>query len=211
MRFWIAGTCSGGISTPRSPRATITASVSSTMRSRLSIAVGFSSLATIPARPLTMPLISTTSSARWTKDNATQSTPSSRPKRRSAWSFSVSAESGSTTLGTFTPLRLETAPPATTRVSAKSGPQDSTHRRTLPSSIRRSVPTSSAAKISRCGSGARRASPGVARSRSRRKLSPSLSVTGPSAKVPRRSFGPCRSIRMPIGRPSSLSISRMIS
>ena len=35
MRFWIAGTCSAGISTPRSPRATITASVSATIASRL--------------------------------------------------------------------------------------------------------------------------------------------------------------------------------
>ena len=35
MRFWIAGTCSAGISTPRSPRATITASASSTIASRL--------------------------------------------------------------------------------------------------------------------------------------------------------------------------------
>ena len=31
------------------------------------------------------------------------------------------------------------------------------------------------------------------------------SSTGPSAKVPQRSFGPCRSARMPIGRPTSVS------
>jgi hypothetical protein len=35
MRFWIAGTCSAGISTPRSPRATMTASVTARISSRL--------------------------------------------------------------------------------------------------------------------------------------------------------------------------------
>ncbi|WDT82685.1 MAG: hypothetical protein MPW14_21390 [Candidatus Manganitrophus sp.] len=33
MRFWSAGTCSAGISTPRSPRATITASVTARISS----------------------------------------------------------------------------------------------------------------------------------------------------------------------------------
>ena len=58
MRRWIGGTCSGGISTPRSPRATITASESATMASRCSIAEGFSSFEITPARPPTMPRIS---------------------------------------------------------------------------------------------------------------------------------------------------------
>ncbi len=43
--FWMIGTASGGSSTPRSPRATITPSLTSRISSRLSIACGFSSLA----------------------------------------------------------------------------------------------------------------------------------------------------------------------
>ena len=77
MRRWIGGTCSGGISTPRSPRATITASESATMASRCSMAEGFSSFDITPARPATMPRISSTSSGRCTKDSAIQSAPSS--------------------------------------------------------------------------------------------------------------------------------------
>ena len=34
-------------------------------------------------------------------------------------------------------------------------------------------------------------------------------MTGPSAKLPTRSFGPCRSTRMPIGRPCSASTARI--
>ena len=44
-RFCTSGTCSRASSTPRSPRATMTASNASTMASRLSTASGFSSLA----------------------------------------------------------------------------------------------------------------------------------------------------------------------
>ncbi|MPN08492.1 hypothetical protein SDC9_155774 [bioreactor metagenome] len=211
MRFWIVGTCSGGISTPRSPRATMIASAVSTMGSRLRMAIGFSSLATMPACPCTIALISRMSSARWTKDSATQSTPSARPKARSALSLAVSADSGRTTPGTLTPLRSDTVPPAITLVCAKSGPHASTRRRTRPSSMSRSVPASSAANISGCGSGARAASPAVAVSRSSRKAAPSSSRTGPAAKVPRRNLGPCKSIRMPTGRLNSRSMRRMNS
>ena len=48
--FWIAGTRATSISTPRSPRATITASDCATIASRFSTACGFSILATIRAR-----------------------------------------------------------------------------------------------------------------------------------------------------------------
>ena len=102
---------------------------------------------------------SSMSSGRCTKDSATQSTPIARPKSRSSRSFAVSGEIGSSTLGTLTPLRSEIGPPTTTVVSAKSAPWLSTRRRSLPSSSSSSVPAWSAAKISGCGSGARRASP----------------------------------------------------
>ena len=45
IRFWSTGTFSGGISTPRSPRATITPSTTSRMRSSSSKTSGFSSFA----------------------------------------------------------------------------------------------------------------------------------------------------------------------
>jgi hypothetical protein len=45
MSFWIIGTFSGGISTPRSPRATITPSTASRIGCRRSTACGFSILA----------------------------------------------------------------------------------------------------------------------------------------------------------------------
>ena len=48
--FWTAGTFATSISTPRSPRATITASASAMIASRLATACGFSILATIRAR-----------------------------------------------------------------------------------------------------------------------------------------------------------------
>ena len=49
-RFWIAGTCSAGSSTPRSPRATISASAWAMISSSRSTAEGFSSLAMMRAR-----------------------------------------------------------------------------------------------------------------------------------------------------------------
>ena len=77
MRFCIAGTCSAGISTPRSPRATITASdccddlVQALDRRRL-LDLGDDAGAALRRCALT----STTSSARCTNDSAIQSTPS---------------------------------------------------------------------------------------------------------------------------------------
>ena len=144
------------------------------------------------------------SSGRCTKDSATQSKPSSMPKLRSAWSFSVMAEIGSTALGTFTPLRSESPPPLTTVVSAKSGPQRSTRSRMRPSSSSSSCPGCSTAKISGWGRLARllvalRLVEVEAEVRRR-----GLRVTRPSAKRPTRSFGPCRSMIVPIGRPRVL-------
>src|SRR4030095_12507205 len=49
MRFWIAGTCCTFISTPKSPRATITQSVTAMISSRCCTACGFSILTTTRA------------------------------------------------------------------------------------------------------------------------------------------------------------------
>jgi hypothetical protein len=83
-----------------------------------------------------------------------------------------------------------------------------TVRRTLPSSINSVCPGATAAKISGCGKNARVASPGAG-SQSSTKLSPLATIADPPAKVPSRSLGPCRSTRIPIGRPSSFSMPRI--
>ena len=51
IRFWASGTSAAPISTPRSPRATISPSATATMASRCSIASGFSILAITRWRP----------------------------------------------------------------------------------------------------------------------------------------------------------------
>ena len=79
MRFCALGTSSGGISTPRSPRATMTASASWISSSRWVSAWGFSILTMMAARLPISRRASATSSGRWTKDSAIQSAPRSRP------------------------------------------------------------------------------------------------------------------------------------
>ena len=140
IRFWTLGTSSGGISTPRSPRATITASASSMISSSRPSAAGFSSLTMIPAALPTSLRPSATSSGRCTKDSAIQSAPCASAKDRSARSFSVIAEIGSTACGRLTPLWFDSVPPTTISVSAKSAPQSVILSRILPSSTKRSVP-----------------------------------------------------------------------
>ena len=97
--FCMPGTFSSGISTPRSPRATISASARSMISSSRVTACGFSILAMTAARPRVIFLASAMSSGRWTKDSATQSTPASSAASRSERSFSVSAENGMVGVG----------------------------------------------------------------------------------------------------------------
>ena len=117
MVFWMCGTCSAGISTPMSPRATMMPSLASMMSSRFSIPSAFSIFAMIwmeePAS-FNIARISRTASAVRTKEAAMKSKPCSIPKRISALSFSVSAGSLIFTFGTFTPLRMPSSPPFTT-------------------------------------------------------------------------------------------------
>ena len=135
----------------------------------------------------------------------------SSAKARSARSFSVSADIGSTAFGTLTPLRSDSVAADQAHRSRRnrrrsSRPGAAPCRRRAASS----VPGSSAAKISGCGSGARFASPGLAVEIEAEAVAGG-ELDRPSAKVPRRSFGPCRSARMPIGRPVAFSISRIAS
>ena len=147
-RFCTSGTSSGGSSTPRSPRATITQSVSARMASRFSTACGFSIFTMSQARPAVISRASATSSGRCTKERPTYSMPCSSAKARSARSFSVSAGIGSATSGTLTPLRSESGPPTTISVSRWSSRTRSTRSRSLPSSSSSVVPMRAAAMIS---------------------------------------------------------------
>jgi hypothetical protein len=111
-----------------------------------------------------------------------------------------SAASGSTTSGTFTPLRFEIVPPAITVQSAKSGPQASTRRRILPS-LTSSARRAPAPRRSPCAAGCTRVRR-PASSRSKRKAAPSSQIVlAVGERCRTRSFGPCRSARMAIGRP----------
>ena len=119
-RFCTSGTSSRGISTPRSPRATMMPSKAATMPSRLSTACGFSILAMTGMRSPNSSMIawtSTMSSAERTKDSAIMSTPRRMAKRRSSRSFSDRAGTLTATPGRLMPLLLLTTPPMTVSVS----------------------------------------------------------------------------------------------
>ena len=142
------GTFSGGSSTPRSPRATITASDILTNSSKCSIAAGFSSFIKTDARPLINSLASATSLGRWTNDKAIQSDPRLRANSKSSLSFSLSEERPNVTPGTFTPFRFDRVPPVITFVSIELSVAFCTRSLIFPSSRRRSIPTTAASKIS---------------------------------------------------------------
>ena len=207
IRFCQPGTSSGGNSTPRSPRATITPSDAVTISDSSASAAGFSIFDISAARPSIAALASITSRARCTKDSATQSTPQSSAKARSDLSFSVSGGLSRTRSGRLTPLRLLSGPPTSTAVVKLSSPMLFTRRTSLPSSISRRAPGCSAAKISGCGRPTRDALP-ISDERSKTKLSPAASTT-PSSTGPTRCFGPCRSARIQTGCPVSSSSARM--
>ena len=201
IRFWRSGTSSGPISTPRSPRATMTASASSRIASSASTASAFSIFAiTFAVAPACWirSLRSRTSAAERTNERATKSTSRASANSRSSRSLRVSEGIGTGTPGTLTPLCELTTPPASTEHSARPLVTRSTRRRTRPSSIRTSCPGCSTSPITagRTGSSLSRelSSPTTAIS------SPRVSVTG-AGRWPIRSFGPCRSAISASGRP----------
>ena len=113
--FWMPGTFSSGISTPRSPRATISASVRSMISASRCTACGFSILAMTAARPRAIFFASAMSSGRWMNESAIQSTPASSAASRSERSFAAIAENGIVVSGRLTPLRADSLPPTSTR------------------------------------------------------------------------------------------------
>ena len=149
--FWMPGTASSGISTPRSPRATIRASESSMISASRVTACGFSIFDINSARPRAILRASARSSGRWMKDSATQSTPVSSTASRSARSFSVSAATGNSVSGRLTPFLSEIDVPATTLVTIDLPSQVTALSSSLPSSISRRSPGSTERRISGCG------------------------------------------------------------
>ena len=143
ISFCIRGTCSSGTSSPRSPRATITASALVSTASRCWRASGRSSFAMmgVPgAWPSVTFLAAWTSAALWTNDSATMSTPRDKPKARSWASFSVSPEAGKATPGALMPLCSPSWLPWTTVVLISVPSVASTRRTTRPSSSSNSRP-----------------------------------------------------------------------
>ena len=123
LHFWIIifcryGTSSAGISTPKSPRATIIPSAARMISSIFCIPSAFSILAMIgingASSSFKKALISSTHSAFLTKDAAIKSTSCSTPNLISSLSLSVIAGSLTGTFGTFTPLRSPSSPPLIT-------------------------------------------------------------------------------------------------
>ena len=152
--FCSRGTSSAGISTPRSPRATMTPSHIGSSASIWSMASNFSILATTgvvwPWERIRA-LISSMSEGLRTKLRATQSTPWLRPKARSSRSLSVRARTESCTSGKLTPLLLERTPPTVTVQSrvCEDWSTRSTTISTRPSSSRIRLPeTTSSASLS---------------------------------------------------------------
>ena len=119
ISFCTTGTCSIGISTPKSPRATITASLSTIISRRFFSASGISILAItfillLLAFKIFFRLIM--SSAFLTKESATQSSLCSMINSRSAKSFSVIDGMVSTLSGRLTPFLGVSTPPNVTRI-----------------------------------------------------------------------------------------------
>ena len=197
------GTCSSGISTPRSPRATISASARSRISSSRFTACGFSIFAITAARPRVIFLASAMSSGRWMKDSATQSMPASSAASRSERSFVRQRRERDHGVGQAHAL-------AVGQIAADLDPRDDLacrrprSRSGAPCRRRAAAHgrARSRAKISGCGRCTRVALPGAVSAiedegvafRQRHRT---------VCECPTRSFGPCRSTRIPIGRPNS--------
>ncbi|GIV00518.1 MAG: hypothetical protein KatS3mg014_2133 [Actinomycetota bacterium] len=181
-----------GSSTPRSPRATMTASARARISPIRSTAGRVSSLATMGTgrgamsarRPMT-------SAASRTKDCATRSTPRSSARASASRSRSVMAGSERRSAGTLSPAPERTTPPRATSVTTVS-PDPRTTSSTAPSASRTRSPGRRSRPSPGYVVGAPSASPGAPPGR-RRNRAPASSVTRPSRSSPRRIFGPGRS------------------
>ena len=191
-RRCVTGTVSADVSTPRSPRATITASASATMAWSAKTASYFSTFATIGIRRTPMASRSRTmSSGARTNDCATKSIPAEMPQARSSRSLGVTASTESRTPGTFTPLFEESGPPRFTMVSTRRSPECSTASSIEPSSMRMRSPADTSSAMPWYVTHACDASPSHS-SHESMNVAPSTS-TVPGATSPTRILGPPRS------------------
>mmetsp|Transcript_29613 Transcript_29613/g.78418 ORF Transcript_29613/g.78418 Transcript_29613/m.78418 type:complete len:568 (-) Transcript_29613:199-1902(-) len=239
MSFCTKGTSSRFISTPRSPRATITPSDTCRIISRSFTAEGFSTFARIlgllPPASFTRARSSIMSSCFWTKDMAIQSTSALHAKRMSFLSLGVIGDMFRITSGVLTPFLPLSVPPTSTLQSMKGGhlvtsglgllsessrisslpshtqPWRITRIRSFPSSRRKVLPGVRANRISGCGSFTRCRLPSSS-FMSKRKVWPfSSSTPSAVANMPHRCFGPCMSARMQMGCMYLLSTLRIRS
>mmetsp|Transcript_4303 Transcript_4303/g.11017 ORF Transcript_4303/g.11017 Transcript_4303/m.11017 type:complete len:209 (-) Transcript_4303:482-1108(-) len=142
--FCATKTFSAGISMPRSPRATITPSVTFRISSKFCMPSWFSILEIIltlrPASP-SASRTAITSAALRMKEAKTISTSCSTPHLRSALSFSERAGRSTFTLGRLQPLRDPSAPELITRHVSESASTSTTSRAMRPSSMKMALPT----------------------------------------------------------------------
>ena len=146
ISFCTIGTLATSVSTPRSPRATITASAASTIDARLSMASRFSILATTRAtepRVRSSSFSSFTSTADRTNDRLTKSTPADAAHSACCQSAALIAATESFTPGRLTPWRLRIVPPWITRHRTQSALRSSTTRLIVPSASITESPTES--------------------------------------------------------------------
>ena len=211
IRFWRMAISSMGISTPRSPRATMspsaassTSSIRSRMEARSTLAMmnGWWPRAAAALRTAWM------SAAQLTNDWLTASTPCSRANSMQARSWAVKAEMPRSMPGRLSPFFERRVPPTTTRVCTRSPSTVSTRTWMRPSLMNRT----SSGRTTRGSSG--RLTETSSRLPTswrlvRVKRLPTLSSTGSSARVPMRIFGPGRSAMMATGRWVARAASRM--
>mmetsp|Transcript_136550 Transcript_136550/g.424248 ORF Transcript_136550/g.424248 Transcript_136550/m.424248 type:complete len:308 (+) Transcript_136550:1205-2128(+) len=223
--FCAKGTRSTPSSTPRSPRATISAWDLAMMPSMFVSAWGFSILGQIfglfSAGTLSSSMMSMSSWRSWpfcAKDTQMYSHGGSSCNRNlaSSMSFSVRAAQSISTSGTFTPLRAFSLPPRMTlTLSSVSESFSTTWTFIKPSSMSRSMPGLAALTKASCSIvDFMVMRPGLMVSLSSLQIpnsmtSPSTSGTGSPASSPTRNFGPCRSPRTSTFLPISAAVLRM--
>mmetsp|Transcript_77332 Transcript_77332/g.194487 ORF Transcript_77332/g.194487 Transcript_77332/m.194487 type:complete len:294 (-) Transcript_77332:515-1396(-) len=142
--FCARKTFSGGISMPKSPRATMMPSLASQIAVKFFSPSSFSIFDIIlipaPAGPSVL-RIKCTSSALWTKEAATKSTPCGIPKSmRSFTSFSCSTGSSTLTPGRLQFLRSPSLQLFITSVMTQSAPHSLTFSEREPSAMRMVLP-----------------------------------------------------------------------
>mmetsp|Transcript_32171 Transcript_32171/g.86160 ORF Transcript_32171/g.86160 Transcript_32171/m.86160 type:complete len:408 (+) Transcript_32171:1330-2553(+) len=217
--FCAKGTRSNPNSTPKSPRATISAWDSSMIPSMFVNAWGFSILGQIFGRrsrgTLSRSMISTNSCKScffWAKETQMYSQGGSNFSKYSAssTSFSVKAAQSISQSGTFTPFLAFSLPPRTTfTFSSWSLSFWTTATFMRPSSMRRSTPGTQALIRAFCSMvGFIVIRPGFMLSlssleRPNSKISPSIRGTGSPSSSPTLNLGPCRSPKTSTFLPSS--------